>query len=186
MLESNACINTHTDTHVRTHIHAFTILFFRSLTLLRRHIPDFTMSRITANLHIHVSNKLVLVYPLLTTLPHHMLPACYAAMPRPYWEVWVSKGLFSIMVLMLVLVVLLAWRDARAMTVQMNGDLARDLRRARQFCDAVNYYQQTHQANENALFHKTSREDMYDPLHTLRSTPSREENMRYVHVYVHV
>ena len=139
------------------------------------------MSRITANLHIHVSNKLVLVYPLLTTLPHHMLPACYAAMPRPYWEVWVSKGLFSIMVLMLVLVVLLAWRDARAMTVQMNGgDLVRDLRRARQFCDAVNYYQQTHQANENAFFHRTSREDAYDPLHTLRSTQNREENRRYM------
>lgn len=85
------------------------------------------------------------------------------------------------MVLMLVLVVLLALRDARAMTAKMNGDLVRaklhDLRSACQFRDAVSYYQQTHQLNENALFQPSNREDVHDPLLQRRS-PTQEENIR--------
>lgn len=140
------------------------------------------MSKITANLHVHVSDNLVLVYPLLTTLPHHMLPACYAAMPRPYWEVWVSKGLFGIMVLMLVLVVLLAWRDAHGMNAKVNGDLVRtrldNLRCSCQFRDPLSGCQPTHQPNENTLFHNASQEDISEPLLLLRNTPSRDENIR--------
>ena len=145
-----------------------------------RHIPDFTMSKITANLHVHVSDKLVLTYPLLTTLPHHMLPACYAALPRPYWEMWVSKGLFAIMVLMLVLVVLLAWRNAQMMTNKANGDVfpatKYNDRCLCQFSDeSSSGHRQVRPPTANAM---VSRDDISEPAFDLKTSSNQDTSMR--------
>ena len=51
-----------------------------------------------------------MLFPLLATLPHHMLAACYMALPRPEWEkqlAWLAVPMWLTLLVVLVLAVFL-------------------------------------------------------------------------------
>jgi hypothetical protein len=76
---------------------------------MRRFQPDFTLSRVSNTLRVHTSGT-ELLFPLVATLPQHLLAPCYATQPRPEWEknlTWVSVYFWT-MALFLVIGIALA------------------------------------------------------------------------------
>lgn len=51
-----------------------------------RFAPDYTLSRVTSTLRLHTSTTGILTFPLLATLPHHLLPICYNSSPHSELE----------------------------------------------------------------------------------------------------
>ena len=62
----------------------YTHVYTHNMHSLRFH-PDFTLSRVSNTLRVHTSGT-ELLYPLVATLPQHLLAPCYSAQPRPEWE----------------------------------------------------------------------------------------------------
>ena len=75
--------------------------------------PDFTMSRIQQTLVLRMTHGTELAFILLVTLPHSLLPICYAALPRLDIEKLLSRITAVIMVLLLVVVIMMALYSAR-------------------------------------------------------------------------
>ena len=70
--------------------------------------PDFTLSRVSNTLRVHMSGT-ELLFPLVATLPQHLLAPCYVAQPRPDWErtlAWVSVYFWILALVMVVSVAL--------------------------------------------------------------------------------
>lgn len=57
----------------------------RLCSLLHSFHPDFTLSRVSNTLRVHTSGT-ELLFPLVATLPQHLLAPCYMTQPRPDWE----------------------------------------------------------------------------------------------------
>ena len=78
---------------MQTEIHSFPCVCITSLcSFSHRFHPDFTLSRVSNTLRVHTSGT-ELLFPLVATLPQHLLAPCYVAQPRPDWErtlAWVS------------------------------------------------------------------------------------------------
>ena len=78
---------------------------FKDMCLFfRRFHPDFTLSRVSNTLRVHTSGT-ELLFPLVATLPHHLLAPCYATQPRPEWEknlAWVSVYFWILALFMVV------------------------------------------------------------------------------------
>ena len=75
--------------------------------------PDFTMSRIQQTLVLHMTHGTELAFMFLATLPHSLLPICYAALPRLDIEKLLSKITAVFMILLLVVVIAMALYSAR-------------------------------------------------------------------------
>ena len=68
--------------------------------------PDFTLSRVTSTLHLHTADGSLMDFPLVATLPHTMLAACYAALPHSELEelaAYVSVPLWMVALLVMIL-----------------------------------------------------------------------------------
>ena len=63
------------------HVH----VYYACSSLLSRFRPDFTLSRVSNTLRVHTIGT-ELLFPLVATLPQHLLPHCYVTQPRPDWE----------------------------------------------------------------------------------------------------
>nr|XP_002123137.3 transmembrane protein 131 [Ciona intestinalis] len=74
--------------------------------------PDFTSSQVMRTLRIVTSQNSVLTFNLNVTLPHHMLPACQAAIPRPPWERSLYYVITILMVVLFIGVLLAAYLEA--------------------------------------------------------------------------
>lgn len=71
------------------------------------------MSRIQQTLVLHMTHSTELAFMLLATLPHSLLPICYAALPRLDIEKLLSRITAVFMVLLLMIVIAMALYSAR-------------------------------------------------------------------------
>ena len=71
------------------------------------------MSRIQQTLVLHMTHGTELAFMLLATLPHGLLPICYAALPRLDIEKLLSNITAVFMMLLLVVVIVMALYSAR-------------------------------------------------------------------------
>lgn len=55
---------------------------------------------------------------LLATLPHHMLPLCAEALPRPFWEPYLHIVAAIIMSTVFIFIIFFAYFDAQKYVVQ--------------------------------------------------------------------
>lgn len=72
--------------------------------------PDFSLSRITNTLRLHTTKGSHFEFPLLATLPHHMLSLCYMATPPSdieYMAAYFSVPLWIIALLIMIIVTVL-------------------------------------------------------------------------------
>lgn len=79
------------------------------LTSSLRFTPDFTQSRVSNTLRVLTSEGAEFLFPLLASLPHHALGACYAAQPRPSWEKQLARVAVPFWLVSLLLLVVLAF-----------------------------------------------------------------------------
>lgn len=90
-------------------MHECTCMSLYMYEYVYRFRPDFTLSRVSNTLRVHTSGT-ELLFPLVATLPQHLLAPCYVTQPRPEWEknlAWASVY-FWILALFLVIGVALA------------------------------------------------------------------------------
>lgn len=85
--------------------------------------PDFTLSRVTNTLRVHTSLGSELLFPLVATLPHHLLATCYASRPRAEWEKTLSMIAFPFWVLLLVMLVVVAILQSNISTQGYQADM---------------------------------------------------------------
>lgn len=57
-------------------------------------------------------------FTLLATLPHHLLPLCANALPRPFWEPYLHIVAAVIMSTVFILIIFFAYFDAQKYVVQ--------------------------------------------------------------------
>jgi len=81
-------------------------------------IPDFTTSRVTRTLRVLTTMGQSLDFILLATLPHHMLPLCAEALPRPFWEPYLHIVAAIIMSTVFIFIIFFAYFDAQKYVVQ--------------------------------------------------------------------
>lgn len=60
----------------------------------------------------------VLDFTLLATLPHHLLPLCASALPRPYWEPYLHIVTAIVMSTIFIFIIFFAYFDAQKYVVQ--------------------------------------------------------------------
>lgn len=81
-------------------------------------IPDFTTSRVTRSLRVLTTMGQTLDFTLLATLPHHLLPLCASALPRPYWEPYLHIMTAILMSSIFIFIIFFAYFDAQKYVVQ--------------------------------------------------------------------
>ena len=59
-----------------------------------------------------------LEFVLLATLPHHMLPLCADALPRPFWEPYLHVVAAIVMSTVFIFIIFFAYFDAQKYVVQ--------------------------------------------------------------------
>eukprot|EP00731_Ephydatia_muelleri_P015388 Em0008g1108a len=84
--------------------------------------PDFTLSRVTNTLRIHTSLGSELLFPLVATLPHHLLSTCYTSRPRADWEKTLSQIALPFWVLFLIVLVVVAILQSNISTQGYRAD----------------------------------------------------------------
>lgn len=92
--------------------------FFYTKFFPFRFIPDFTTSRVTRTLRVLTTMGQSLDFTLLATLPHHLLPLCASALPRPYWEPYLHIVAAIIMSAVFIFIIFFAYFDAQKYVVQ--------------------------------------------------------------------
>ena len=95
------CLSTCTPYFIHVHVYIYVYRFH----------PDFTLSRVSNTLRVHTSGT-ELLFPLVATLPQHLLAPCYVTQPRPEWE----KNLASVSVYFWILALFLVIGIALART----------------------------------------------------------------------
>lgn len=80
--------------------------------------PDYTLSRITNILRLHTTTGAPMDFPLLATLPHHMLVTCYEATPTSELEslasyLSVPLWLLALLVMIIATVLQVNWHTRR-------------------------------------------------------------------------
>lgn len=104
------CTYTYTAISTLDNMHNVQCTMYSCITMfvlafyVRRFHPDFTLSRVSNTLRVHTSGT-ELLFPLVATLPQHLLALCYATQPRPEWErnlTWVSVYFWIVALILLV------------------------------------------------------------------------------------
>ncbi|XP_047126881.1 transmembrane protein 131 isoform X1 [Hydra vulgaris] len=80
--------------------------------------PDFTTSRVARTLKIVTSIGQTMDFALLATLPHHLLPLCADALPRPFWEPYLHVVATVVMSAIFIFIIFFAYFDAQKYVVQ--------------------------------------------------------------------
>lgn len=99
--------------------HGFRVLQCRPVTLMPNEshalevafTPDFTQTKVTRTLRV-VTGRASMNFTLVASVPSHMLSVCSAALPRPYWEVFLYYGAVTLSVFLMLCVVTGAFVDA--------------------------------------------------------------------------
>ncbi|XP_057312609.1 transmembrane protein 131-like isoform X2 [Hydractinia symbiolongicarpus] len=81
-------------------------------------IPDFTTSRVTRTLRLLTTMEQSLDFILLATLPHHLLPLCANALPRPFWEPYMHVAAAVVMSTVFIFIIFFAYFDAQKYVVK--------------------------------------------------------------------
>jgi hypothetical protein len=75
--------------------------------------PDFTTSRVMRTLQVVTLMGRTMEFTLLATLPHHLLPLCSSALPRPFWEAYLHATAAVVMSTAFIVVIFFAYFDSR-------------------------------------------------------------------------
>ena len=92
--------------------------YFNPSLLYFRFMPDFTASRISRTLRAVTTMGQSLEFILLATLPHHLLPLCANALPRPFWEPYFHVIAAVAMSSVFIFIIFFAYFDAQKYVVQ--------------------------------------------------------------------
>ena len=83
-----------------------------------RFTPDFTTSRVMRTLNVLTAMGQTLEFTLLATLPHHLLPLCANALPRPFWEPYLHVVAAVVMSTVFIVIIFFAYFDSQKYVVQ--------------------------------------------------------------------